>query len=292
MDDSVLPYFMEFMQKQNAVNLLNFWLTSETFRLSTISRLKKNSLLRMKSSTSGETLVNGNSETDAPNYQKLPSPSSKNERILSDSSSDSEFGSFSGYSDSSENTGPKQLLDKLNTGAILICDKCGNIIDRTLDKCTMCVLEVPSATGDGGLTVTNSQNSETMSLDTERNCSSSHNKQDGTSSKIFNTGRLEFDEVFSSDETSRNDNNKTETRKVTFDLKPDFENEERAFCRRRTRSIVIDAMSIYSKYISLEATHPFSLDEPLRRQVEGEFECYTHTILNRLFLLGCNVFPF
>ncbi|XP_031553364.1 A-kinase anchor protein 10, mitochondrial-like [Actinia tenebrosa] len=271
MDDSVLPYFMEFMQKQNAVNLLNFWLTSETFRLSTISRLRMNSLLRMKSSSSGETLVNGNSETDAPNHQKSPSSSSKNERLLSDSSSDSEFGCFSGYSDPSEITGPKQMLDKLNTGAILICDKCGNIIDRTLDKCTMCVSEMPDSDVDGKLTVADSsQNSKNAGLVTENISSSSHNKRDGLSEKIFNPGRLDFDEVFNySDDASRNTNNKSETRKVTFDLKPDFENEEREFCRRRTRSIVIDAMSVYSKYISLEATHPFGLDEPLRRQVEA-----------------------
>jgi len=54
MDDSVLPYFMEYMQKHNATNLLNFWLTAETFRLSTINRLRINSMSRLKSSsTSG-----------------------------------------------------------------------------------------------------------------------------------------------------------------------------------------------------------------------------------------------
>ena len=269
MDDSVLPYFMEFMQKQNAVNLLNFWLTSETFRLSTISRLKKNSMSRMKSATSGQALVNGSSETDSTGQlpQQSPSPLSKNERILSDGSSDSEFGSFSGYLENSEKTGPKQLLDKLNTGALLICDKCGNIIDTSLERCTMCVSEVPNTTVDGELTVRDGKHSETRA--NTNDCSSSHSKQVCLSDKLFNSGRLEFDEVFDSDKSS---NNKTDMRKVTFDLEPDFENEEREFCRRRTRSIVIDAMSIYSQYISLEAAHPIGLDEHLRRQVEGEID--------------------
>ena len=60
------------------------------------------------------------------------------------------------------------------------------------------------------------------------------------------------------------------TSKVTFDLTPDFEDGEHSFRRRRTRSIVIDAISIYSKYISLEASNPLGLEESIRRQIESE----------------------
>lgn len=238
MDDSVLPYFMEYMQTQNATNLLNFWLTTETFRLSTISRLKINTLSRIKSTLPAEILVNGNEECEG-----AGSSNEDRQRILSDSSSDSEFGCFASYSDTTEHSGTKQLLDKLNTGALLICDKCGNIVPKNNSECMICD---PNYVGE---------------------------QTDGDKiSEVHCSNALEdvFDEMAG----------KSDAKKVTFDLKPDYENEEREFCRRRTRSIIIDAMSIYSRYISLEATHPFGLDEPLRRQVEGKWQsmdsCHLH----------------
>jgi hypothetical protein len=158
----------------------------------------------------------------------------------------------------------------------------------------MCIPEITHSSVDGKLTVADCGNSKTMHPVDEDDSPFCQDKQGSDFDKIFSSAASigasadgddspfcqdkqgsEFDKIFSSAASigaSVDFNNKTENRKVTFDLKPDFENEERGFCRRRTRSIVIDAMSIYSKYISLEATHPFGLDEPLRRQVEGELD--------------------
>ena len=74
--------------------------------------------------------------------------------------------------------------------------------------------------------------------------------------------------------------NTSRSSKVTFDLQPDFEHEQREFCRRRTRSIVIDAVSIYSKYISLEASHPIGLEESIRRQIESKLNTHSKTGLS------------
>lgn len=53
--------------------------------------------------------------------------------------------------------------------------------------------------------------------------------------------------------------------KVTFDLRLDFEDGEYSFRRRRIRSIVIDVISIYSKYILFEVLNLLGLEELIRR---------------------------
>lgn len=53
--------------------------------------------------------------------------------------------------------------------------------------------------------------------------------------------------------------------KVIFDLILDFEDGEYSFRRRRIRSIVIDVISIYSKYILFEVLNLLGLEELIRR---------------------------
>ncbi|XP_048583112.1 A-kinase anchor protein 10, mitochondrial [Nematostella vectensis] len=263
-DDSVLPYFMEYMQDQNAINLLNFWLTAETFRLSTINRLKINSLSRLKSTKHEEGLVNGGDQYDgkiSPNLL-LDHPvqgSDSRDRILSDSSTESEFGCFTQFNGPSGSTATN-LLAQLDIGSVLFCDNCSSIIDKRSKVCSVCGKNVSPDYG----------NDEDNELDLF--AQSRHSMKGGLfpiSDQNPTSCTDGQDDTFTTDKNKILSDSKHDQRKVTFDLKPDFENEEREFCRRRTRSIVIDAVSIYSKYISLEATHPFGLDEPLRRQVEA-----------------------
>ena len=45
-DDSILPSFLEFLQKQDAQNVLNFWLAAETFRLSSREEFNPHSMMQ------------------------------------------------------------------------------------------------------------------------------------------------------------------------------------------------------------------------------------------------------
>ncbi|CAH3021848.1 unnamed protein product [Porites evermanni] len=230
MDDSVLPYFMEYMQKQNAMNLLNFWLTAETFRLSTINRLRINSVSRLKTSKAelstntdidrniasafnSDTSHTGSSVNEQSKDNSLKESRNQQQSIESDNK---DFGDFTSYEpESSTSTGN---TTGNNGDVLLLCDKCGRLIES----------------------------SKTFLLHLNTNCSQA------STESVEDSGTLK---------SSRSS-------KVTFDLKPDYEHERREFCRRRTRSIVIDAVSIYSKYISLEASHPIGLEESMRRQIE------------------------
>lgn len=280
MDDSVLPYFMEYMQKQNATNLLNFWLTAETFRLSTINRLRINSLSRLKSSK-GETassipdgdvtalsnsslLSNTENSSNQPNTCGNPSEVADQSCILDGDKN--EFGDFTGYEP--EGVIASNHMEKNSREALLLCDNCGRLIipsSPNKDVCDHC-----------GQKQTSSNKTFSSS-----NLNHSSNQEESLISDLPNglnqmdlSNQAEVESFQGTTNYINSDNGQAQkgirSSKVTFDLTPDFENEQRGFCRRRTRSIVIDAVSIYSKYISLEASNPIGLEESIRRQVESK----------------------
>lgn len=280
MDDSVLPYFMEYMQKQNATNLLNFWLTAETFRLSTINRLRINSLSRLKSSK-GETassipdgdvtalsnsslLRNIENSSNQPNTCGNPSEVADQSCILDGGSN--EFGDFTGYEP--EGVTSSNHMEKNSREALLLCDNCGRIIIPTSpnkDVCDHC-----------GQKQTSSNKTFSSS-----NLNHSSNQEESLISGLPNglnqmdlSNKAEVESIQGTTNYINSDTGQAQkvirSSKVTFDLTPDFENEQRGFCRKRTRSIVIDAVSIYSKYISLEASNPIGLEQSIRRQVESK----------------------
>lgn len=284
MDDSVLPYFMEYMQMQNATNLLNFWLTAETFRLSTINRLRINSMSRLKSSkgesssavpdedppamSNSSHLHSLENSLDQPTACGNSSKAADHVSILDDDNN--EFGDFTGYEPASLASGDSTA--KNSSDVLLLCNNCGQIINPSTsnkDVCDHCGHRF------GDKQISNNSNFNYS----HSNCSS--NKEGGFSSDLQNGILNNIDinnqsKVESIQGTTDCFNNDTRTQKeirsakVTFDLTPDFEHEQRGFCRRRTRSIVIDAVSIYSKYISLEASNPIGLEESIRRQVESK----------------------
>lgn len=252
MDDTVLPYFMEYMQKQNATNILNFWLTAETFRLSTINRLKINSVSRLKTSKVDSPCTNQNdrkdmfSDSDAASSSGMCSFSAHAERedgegdILQADNSDHDFGEFAGYEPTVTNS-VAASTNETNQSSSALGDKCGYIVAGN-------------------------------ELDTRilnDSLRGARPKEPNSSIGVTQNGINQDDSVNPS--MVRNTQGSLKgyrPSKVTFELKPDFEHEQREFCQRRTRSIVIDAVSIYSKYISLEATHPIGLEESIRQQIE------------------------
>lgn len=255
MDDTVLPYFMEYMQKQNATNILNFWLTAETFRLSTINRLKINSISRLKTSKVDSTCSSHNdrkdmfSDSDGASSSDMCSFSGHAERedgsrdILQSETSDHDFGEFAGYEPTATNSGAAST-NETNQSSSALFDKCGYIVARNqLDtrilNDSLRGARPKEPNSSTGLTQNGINPDDSVNLTMVRNTQ----------------GSLKG----------------CRPSKVTFELKPDFEHEQREFCQRRTRSIVIDAVSIYSKYISLEATHPIGLEESVRRQIESKW---------------------
>ena len=283
MDDSVLPYFMEYMQKQNATNLLNFWLTAETFRLSTTNRLRINSTSRLKSSK-GETasaipdgdvtalsnsllLCSAGNSFSQPNTCGNPSEVAGQSCILD--GDNNEFGDFTGYEPESFTS--SSPVEKNSTEALLLCNNCGRIINPTSSKKYVCDhcghKQTPSNNTSSFRNLNHSSNQEARFnycsglLDGFNQMDLSN--QDGAENKQGTTNYINND-------TGQRQKG-IRSSKVTFDLTPDFENEQRGFCGRRTRSIVIDAVSIYSKYISLEASNPIGLEESIRRQVESKW---------------------
>lgn len=280
MDDSVLPYFMEYMQKQNATNLLNFWLTAETFKLSTINRLRMNCIPWSKSSK-GETasaipdgdvtalsnsllLCSVGNSLNQPNTCGNPSEVADQSCILD--GDNNEFGDFTGYEPESFTS--SNPMEKKSSEALLLCNHGGHIIHPTLsnkDVCDHC--------GHKGSSSNNTSRSSNLNHSSNQEAYFSY-----CSCLLDGLNQLDLSNQAGAQTiqgTPNYINNDTSQRqkgirssKVTFDLTPDFENEQRGFCRKRTRSIVVDAVSIYSKYISLEASNPIGLEESIRRQVE------------------------
>ena len=255
MDDTVLPYFMEYMQKQNATNILNFWLTAETFRLSTINRLKINSVSRLKTSKVDSPCTHQNdrkdmfSDSDAASSSGTCSFSAHAERedgegdILQSDNSDHDFGEFAGYEPTATNSLAASTNETNQSTSSALFDKCGYIVAGN---------ELDTRILNDSLRGARPKEPNSFTGVTQNGI----NQDDSVNpSVVRNTqGSLKG----------------YQPSKVTFELKPDFEHEQREFCQRRTRSIVIDAVSIYSKYISLEATHPIGLEESIRRQIESK----------------------
>ena len=283
MDDSVLPYFMEYMQKQNATNLLNFWLTAETFRLSTISRLRINSMSRLKSSK-GETasaipdgdvtalpnsllLCSMGNSLNQPNTCGSPSEVADQSCILD--GDNNEFGDFTSYEPESFTSSIP--MEKNSSEVLLLCNNCGHIINPTSSNKDVCDHCGHKRTSSDNTSISSNLN---HSSNQEARFSYCSGLLDGLNQMNL-SNQAEGESIQGTTNYINNDTGRRQigirSSKVTFDLTPDFENEQHGFCGRRTRSIVIDAVSIYSKYISLEASNPIGLEESIRRQVESKW---------------------
>jgi len=265
MDDSVLPYFMEYMQKQNATNLLNFWLTAETFRLSAINRLRINSMSRLKS-FKGET-ASAIPDEDVEMCNTCGSQSEVADQSCILDGDINKFGDFTGYEP--EGFTSSNPVEKNSSEALLLCSNCGHIINPTSsnkDVCDRCGHKRTSGNNTSSSSNLNQSSNQEARF---RNCSG---LRDGLN-QIDLSNWTEAEIIQGTTNYISNDTSQRRkgirSSKVTFDLTSDFENEH-GFCERRTRSIVIDAVSIYSKYISLEASNPIGLEESIRRQVESK----------------------
>lgn len=284
MDDSVLPYFMEYMQMQNGTNLLNFWLTAETFRLSTINRLRINSMSRLKSSK-GEstsavpygdppTMLNSShlhsleNSLHQPNACANSSEAADHALILDDDNN--EFGDFTGYEPAS--FASADSTTKNSSDVLLLCNNCGQIINPSAsskDVCDHC----GQSFGDKQTSNNSTFNYSYFNCSSNQEAVFSGGLQNGILNNMDINNQSKVESIQGTTDCINNDTGTQKgirSSKVTFDLTPDFEHKQRGFCRRRTRSIVIDAVSIYSKYISLEASNPIGLEESIRRQVESK----------------------
>ena len=298
LDDAVLPYFMEYMEKQNAMNLLNFWLTAETFRLSTINRLKINSVSRLKAANQtddGNGIVKNNS-TDA--TENVEGVSADLNSALGDSgiggvfSSPNSSGSADGFGrDDNDDFGffasyvPSQCEMVNSSGhstgtqipaVILTCHSCGRQLSSS-STCTNCNASGSGSRTNSGLdrcsntgTITGNVLPTHQMSTNDTLSSSSRDCPDGQPNHCTELPVAKY--TTNSCENQVQESTKGRGLRVKFDLTPDYDDRQREFCRRRTRSIVIDALSIYTKYISLDSTHPFGLEESLRRQIEGKVE--------------------
>lgn len=268
MDDSVLPYFMEYMQKQNATNLLNFWLTVETFKLSTINRLRINTMSQLKSSK-GECVnaIGDTSDGTSDSSQLYTLKNSVDGAYISSGTTDQlrsveddGFGDFTGYRP--EPFSAVHSISKDASDSLLLCKNCGHLINLSLSKKDVC-----NHCGH------NFDYKQTSNCAVGSNESFGSNEQQTIMNSSLENGINQPDRSNQSlvnNQGSLKTKDGVRTSKVTFDLTPDFEDGEHSFRRRRTRSIVIDAISIYSKYISLEASNPLGLEESIRRQIESE----------------------
>lgn len=291
MDDTVLPYFMEYMQKQNATNLLNFWLTAETFRLSTINRLRINSMSRLKTSKVDSTGTDvDETMTAMSNSGTLCTNSSLDESNTLETSKgvanhqecpendNNEFGDFTSYE--SQNSSSADSSARNNAGILILCDSCEHVIDAPSSNTCKDICD------HRGQSIASNQTSHRTSSDS---CGASYKESSCFASGLQNginenstINQPNAKETEGTTECVSSDAGTLKgcrSSKVTFDLKPDFEHEQREFCRRRTRSIAIDAVSIYSKYISLEASHPIGLEESIRQQIESKWNKHVKNLL-------------
>lgn len=290
MDDSVLPYFMEYMQKHNATNLLNFWLTAETFRLSTINRLRINSMSRLKSSKGDSTsAIPGGDVPTMLNSSDLCALGDSLDQLKTCTNSsgtadqswiqiddNNEFGDFTGYEP--ESSASADSIAKNSGDVLLLCNNCGRIINppsSNKDACDHC-----------GQSIGDQQTSSNPYCSSNQEETFISGLQNGINqldkSNQSNLKNIQDTKDFTNSDTGTQKGFRSS--KVTFDLTPDFEHEQRGFCRRRTRSIVIDAISIYSKYISLEASNPIGLEESIRRQIESKLNNQNYCVMTSLSL--------
>ena len=235
---------MEYMQKHNATNLLNFWLTTETFRLSTLNRLKINSMSRLKHS----------SEVPKPRDSLAKRPVKTPKVVIQPNSEPNEQGNLE---QSTKESCPHDDgicacgVDQLHSDVFADCCHSRNAASEPDSQNS-----VP-----GGERNTCENVNVGICTKYERDPASEERYWPQVSSV---SSLLDVPDGQLLTKPGRSSS------RVTFDLEPDYDDKEREFCRRRTRSIVIDAVSIYSKYISLEASHPLTLDESLRRQIESK----------------------
>lgn len=271
MDDSVLPYFMEYMQKQSATNLLNFWLTVETFRLSTINRLRINSRLKSPKVENANAVGNtSDSTSDSSHLYTLQNSvegacsSNKTTDQLCSVDND-EFGDFTGCKP--EPFSAVHSISKDTGDTLLFCKNCGHLINLSSSKKDVC--NHCGHTIGYKQTSNNAVSCNVPSGYNERQTSADNSLENGINQPDCYNQSLVNNQC--SGDCERSDTKMKvglRSSKVTFDLRPDFEDGEHSFHRRRTRSIVIDAITIYSKYISLEASNPLGLEESIRRQIE------------------------
>lgn len=280
MDDSVLPYFMEYMQKQNATNFLNFWLTVETFRLSTINRLRINTMSRLKSSK-GENAnaVGDTSDSTSESSHLLTLQNSVDCACSSNMTTDQlcfvendEFGDFTGFKP--EPFSAVYSISKDTGDTLLFCKNCEHLINLSSSKKDVC--NHCGHTIGYKQTSNNAVNCNVRSHYNERRTSANSSLENGINQPdCWNQPLVNNQRSGDYESSDMKEKVGVRSSKVTFDLRPDFEDGEQSFHRRRTRSIVIDAISIYSKYISLEASNPLGLEESIRRQIESELrDCY------------------
>ena len=106
-DDSILPLFLEFLQRQGAQNVLNFWLSAETFRLSSQdknlfsykSRLKLKRNQEFSGNTSAVNISNDLHKIERKRHSTL----TENKSLQKNPSSDDSF-------DSLKSTSPESNL--------------------------------------------------------------------------------------------------------------------------------------------------------------------------------------
>ena len=260
------------------IDFLTILTTNEKFKR--LVTLKVNSISRLKTSKIDSTATNINerevvfSNFDATNSFDLPSTSGLSEGVNNEQhhiyvdNNDHDFGEFTGYEATNSNAAVSKVAS--TSRRVHFCSKCGRVIKAPLLKKGVC--------DSCGHTIVDSElngkvfSDSSLSVRPKESTSAAVGIQNGIGDNNMGNQSI-VKNIQGPAEGSDEDTCSLQqclASKVTFDLKPDFEHVQREFCCRRTRSIVIDAVSIYSKYISLEATHPIGLEESMRQQIESK----------------------
>ncbi|XP_028400711.1 A-kinase anchor protein 10, mitochondrial-like [Dendronephthya gigantea] len=262
-DDAILPSFLEFLQKQDAQNVLNFWLAAETFRLSSREKFNPNSMMQSSHKASQNHLKANIGSNFESGHSALRTGVLVPGNIPDSSRTQSK--TFSGKSSETLNIIPSlECFDKDNPSndtshqdgyeVSSTCDTTSlNLTSQNLNKSSG-HLEIGSISP--GL-YTNNDNGHTK-CNVNSN-SQSQKRLDRDSSKC-NLESANKNELYDEDDENR----------IFQSQGKDETSIHQARERRRMSKVMLDdALSIYRHFISLDATQPLGVDENMRRQVES-----------------------
>lgn len=240
-DNSVLPLFMEFLQRQNAQNILNFWLAAETFHLSS----RDKTLLCYKSR-----LKTKNDHLNP--VQKVNS----NIRNVQNDSGDVIPTNHMQSTDRHDNTSEDLLLNRA---------KDDNSLDNSGNSNLISVQPSESSRFEDSM-INYSASNATLKESFERRSSNHSSKDDNVRKDVTETQTNEGESDVST--LGLNYSAVEQTPLSGKDCTSEQQKDETREHRRQSKTMMVDALSIYRHFISLDATQSLGVDENVRREVE------------------------
>ncbi|XP_050410189.1 A-kinase anchor protein 10, mitochondrial isoform X2 [Patella vulgata] len=294
-DRDALPLFISFMETKKADHFIRFWLDAESFQIATLTR-KRTQSFKSGSSTSLSNQQNQTSKSNLENVEENCNREGANGQKIPDS-----------VVQASENSGKIESHHEVVVGE-------GENINKPSEQNPGCV-DIESNKSDTENSGVNERLTKTQDEDgdTSVQLSQSAINPNSSESSCDKTGvkNRHLSEPNASDKTNENSGSSPKHRHAsesniptsvevneTRKPKPSLSIEE--LKEKLKKSIERDAVNIFTKYISQDATHPIGVSDELRNETisyicreDGEVDptCFTKCQKFAVDVMQKNYFP-